>query len=103
MTESDRKYAILNRVEKIYERFYRKIDLEKIKLDAEIKSKDQVKLVFNYWKLKRRFNSPPNRALIYPRNVDDLMNQTENILTMRMNMFMHLRLASFFSLSILFI
>lgn len=92
MTDMERKHAIVNRVEKIYSRFYQNIDLAQIKQASNIKSQMQVELVFNYWKLKRRFNVPPNKALMSSRNVDDLMNQTENILTMRKNMFMNLRL-----------
>ena len=92
MTDSERKYAILNRVEKMYARFYQNIDLDQIKQSAGVHSQIQVELVFNYWKLKRRFNSSPNKPLMSSRNVDDLMNQTENVLTMRKSMFMNLRL-----------
>ena len=91
MNETERKQSIVNRLEKKYSRFYKNIDLEKIMVSLDMKSFISVRLVFNYWKLKRRMNVPANKALIYPRNVDDLMSQTENILTIRMNMFMHLR------------
>lgn len=92
MTETDRKFAIIYRLKKMYSRFYQNIDLDEIKSSVDLEDdKIVVKLVFNYWKLKRRHNIPENKALIYPRNVDDLVSQTENVLLMRKNMFMHLR------------
>jgi hypothetical protein len=91
MTEADRKFAIVSRLRKMYTCFYRNISPDQARHSLGLRSPLAARLVFNYWKLKRRHNVPANKALIYPRDVDDLVSQTENVLQMRKNLFMHLR------------
>ena len=91
MSETERKVAIVNRLEKIYSKFWKSIDLNEVRAQSDVKSLVHLSFVFNYWKMKRRFNRPSNKALMYPQSVDDLINQTEHLLTVRMKMFTHLR------------
>lgn len=91
MTVPERTEAALKEFEKMYNEFYKNIDLDRIKSQIKIKSSIAMTLVFNYWKLKRRFNNPKNKALIYPRDVNDFMNQERNIITKKYSILNKLR------------
>jgi len=65
MNEADRKTEIIKRLEILYQKFYHKVSMEQTLSDLEMQAyADQIKWVYNYWKLKRRFNQQSNKPLI---------------------------------------
>ena len=67
MDEQERKNEIIKRLEILCQKFYHKVSCEKTINDLEMNLySQQIKFVFNYWKLKRRFNRS-NKMLICVR------------------------------------
>ena len=91
MSEPDRKLETVKYLEKIYSEFYKNIDLNQTRDELGMNNLNQIKLVFSYWKLKRRFNIWSNRALVSSRSEDELMKQRERQITQRKKVFMNLR------------
>ena len=115
MNETERKIQMLKRMKQLNAQFYKDVDLdETISALNSINfgvgtgaptnhiSRTHAEFVFNYWKLKRRFNKTTttagrhalpkaNKALMYPKCEEDLSNQSERMLVAKVRMFILLR------------
>lgn len=56
MNENERKFEIVKRIQLLNKHFYKNVNLNVAKNLLHIKNQLHVDFVFNYWKLKRRFN-----------------------------------------------
>lgn len=56
MNENERKFEIVKRIQLLNKHFYKNVNLNVAKNLLNVKNQLHVDLVFNYWKLKRRFN-----------------------------------------------
>jgi len=89
MDEQERKNEIIKRLEILCQKFYHKVSLEKTINDLDMKLySEQIKFVFNYWKLKRRFNN--NKILICVR-ADKPLKYNQTNLSLKNTTFKELR------------
>jgi hypothetical protein len=56
MNENERKFEIIKRIQLLNKHFYKNVNLNLAKNLAHVKNQMHIDMVFNYWKLKRRFN-----------------------------------------------
>jgi hypothetical protein len=56
MNEDERKFEIIKRIQLLNKHFYKNVNLNLAKNLTNVKNQMHIDLVFNYWKLKRRFN-----------------------------------------------
>jgi hypothetical protein len=103
MNESERKLQIYKRIQYLNSKFYTPVSLENTEQLLGIKNRLHLEFVFNYWKMKRRFNKSsitlsnhkllpmPNKALMILGTEQDLLNQSERMLVSRIRMFVNLR------------
>ncbi|RNA01110.1 Jade-3 isoform X3 [Brachionus plicatilis] len=103
MSEHERKIEIVKQIQSLNFEFYKNVDLDLSKKLLSVGNQLHLQLVFNYWKLKRRFNastiSEPNNQLIpvqnkplmMHRHEQDLINRNERKLISQVKMFINLR------------
>ena len=103
LNENERKIEIIKQIQTLNFEFYKNVDLNLAEKMLSIDNQLHLKLVFNYWKLKRRFNastiSEPNNQLIpvqnkplmMHRNEQDLINRNERKLISQVKLFINLR------------
>lgn len=103
MSENERKLEIIKQIKLLNYEFYKNVNLSLTESQLSIKNQIHLQLVFNYWKLKRRYNistitSPShlvmpiqNKPLIVYRSDQDLINRSERMLISKIREFIRLR------------
>jgi hypothetical protein len=103
MNENERKIEIIKRIQLLNKHFYKNVNLNLAQSLVGIRNQLHVQLVFNYWKLKRRFNvmtissmdntvlPVENKPLMMHRNEQDVMNRNEQMLLNSVKSFVQLR------------
>ncbi|CAF0817225.1 unnamed protein product [Brachionus calyciflorus] len=104
MNENERKIEIIKQIQTLHYEFYKSVNLDLTEKLLKINNDKHLRLVFNYWKLKRRFNassiSQPNNNQLIPiqnkplmmhRNEQDLINRNERMLISQVKLFINLR------------
>jgi hypothetical protein len=103
MTENERKLEIIKQIKLLNYEFYKNVNLNRTESLLAIKNPIHIQLVFNYWKLKRRFNISTissasnlvmpihNKPLIVYRSDQDLINRNERLIISKIRQFVHLR------------
>lgn len=103
MSESERKLEIIKQIKLLNYEFYKNVDLVLTENQLSIKNPIHIQLVFNFWKLKRRYNISTissanhlvmpiqNKPLIVYRSDQDLINRSERMLISKIREFIRLR------------
>ena len=103
MSENERKLEIIKKIKLLNYEFYKNVDLSQTESQLAIRNSIHLQLVFNYWKLKRRYNIStisstnhqlmpiPNKPLIVYRTDQDLINRSERMLIAKIREFIRLR------------
>jgi hypothetical protein len=103
MSESERKLEIIKQIKLLNYEFYKNVNLSQTESQLSIKNPMHLQLVFNYWKLKRRYNISTmtsasnqvmpiqNKPLIVYRSDQDLINRSERLLISKIREFIQLR------------
>jgi hypothetical protein len=105
MTEAERKFEIFKQINLLNYQFYKQtsLDVAREQTNRSFKHPIHIELVYNYWKLKRRFNKMSitasndkvipveNKPLMFPKIEDCLTNQSERFIASRIRIFVKLR------------
>ena len=105
MTEAERKFEIFKQINLLNYQFYKQtsLDVAREQTNRSFKHPIHIELVYNYWKLKRRFNKMSitasndkvipveNKPLMFPKIEDCLTNQSERFIASRIRVFVKLR------------
>lgn len=88
LNDNDRKKELERRKESLNEEFYKYISIDETRMKLKL-NRIHLDFVFNYWKLKRRFNQ--NKSLLIAKSDEDLLIQSERALNDRIKLFVYLR------------
>jgi hypothetical protein len=105
MTEAERKFEIFKQINLLNYQFYKQtsLDVAREQTNRSFKHPIHIELVYNYWKLKRRFNKMSitasndkvipveNKPLMFPKIEDCLTSQSERFIASRIRVFVKLR------------